>query len=83
MVGDVVVCVNDKTLVHMEKHLRNLLYCQMFDSVAKTFPAAVDFVNQSWKKEGKCFGQRSHCDSRRCTWALGLANGHRRDVYIG
>ena len=43
-----------------------------------TIPAAVDFVKQSWKKEDKCFGQRSHCHRR--TWALGLT--HRRDVYV-
>ena len=43
-----------------------------------TIPAAVDFVKQSWKKEGKCFGHRSHC--HRGTSALGLT--HRPDVYM-
>ena len=53
----------------MESHLRNLLFCQTYDSVAKNIHAAVDFVKQSCKKEGKCFGKRSYC--HRLTWALG------------
>ena len=61
----------------MERHLRDCsVKCLIV--LQKTIPAAVDLVKQSWKKEGMCFEQRSHCHWR--TWALGLV--HRRDVYV-
>ena len=61
----------------MESHLRNYTVKRLI-MLQKTIHPAVDLVKQSWKKMGKCFGQRSHCHQRM--WALGLA--HRRDVYI-
>ena len=43
----------------VERHLRNYTVKRLI-VLQKTIPAAVAFVKQSWKKEGKCFGQRSH-----------------------
>ena len=63
----------------MERHLSNLLYCQMFEMVAKDHYCSGGFCNTILEERGEVFWTSftlspAHVGSRR----LGLA--HRGDV---